>query len=129
MENPSPHRQEFANLDFVLQVVSLCAEFAGIFQTGASVLVWPLDRALNSLEILIQPPPATPRLLSFNICAPARATFARDKYSNEEIEMDKIKPTSGKSCTIHFPPYLQIMICLICPARARRGWVNNEELP
>lgn len=61
----------------------LSAEFAGIFQAGASVLLWLLDRALNSLEILIQPHPATPRFLSFNICAPARATLARDKYSYE----------------------------------------------
>lgn len=36
----------------------LSAEFAGIFQAGASVLLWLLDRALNSLEILIQPHPS-----------------------------------------------------------------------
>lgn len=83
MENPSPRSQEFSNFDFELQSPLLSAEFAAIFQAGASVLVWLLDWALNSLEILNQPRPATPSSLSFNICARARATFASEKYSNE----------------------------------------------
>lgn len=80
---PVPALRSFLTSILSFKSPLLSAEFAAIFQAGASVLVWLLDWALNSLEILNQPRPATPSSLSFNICARARATFASEKYSNE----------------------------------------------